>query len=50
VNMLCLGARVIGPALASDVIRAFVDAEFTGEERHVRRLGKIQAIEDEFTS
>ena len=49
VNMLCLGARVIGPALASEVIRAFLAAEFTGEERHVRRLGKIQAIEDEFT-
>jgi ribose 5-phosphate isomerase B len=50
VNVLCLGARVIGPALAAEVIRAFLAAEFTGEERHVRRLGKIQAIEDEFTS
>lgn len=49
VNMLCLGARVIGPALAADVIREFLGAKFTGEERHVRRLGKIQAIEDEFT-
>ena len=42
VNVLCLGARVIGPALAADVIRAFLGAQFTGEERHVRRLGKIQ--------
>jgi ribose 5-phosphate isomerase B len=48
VNVLCLGARVIGPALAADVIRAFLGASFTGEERHVRRLAKIQAIEDEF--
>jgi ribose 5-phosphate isomerase B len=49
VNVLCLGARVIGPALAADVIRAFLGAHFTGEERHVRRLGKITAIEREFT-
>jgi ribose 5-phosphate isomerase B len=49
VNVLCLGARVIGPALAREVIEAFLRAEFSGEERHVRRLGKIQAIEAEFT-
>jgi ribose 5-phosphate isomerase B len=48
VNVLCLGARVIGPALAAEVIRAFLGAEFSGEERHVRRLGKIDAIEREF--
>ena len=50
VNVLCLGARVIGPALAADVIRSFVSAGFTGEERHVRRLGKIAAIEREYAS
>ncbi len=49
VNVLCLGARVIGPALAAEVIRSFLAAHFTGEERHVRRLGKINAIEREFT-
>jgi ribose 5-phosphate isomerase B len=49
VNVLCLGARVIGPALAREIIEAFLGARFSGEERHVRRLGKIQAIEDEFT-
>jgi ribose 5-phosphate isomerase B len=49
VNVLCLGARVIGPALAGEVIGAFLGAEFSGEERHVRRLGKIQAIEREFS-
>jgi ribose 5-phosphate isomerase B len=48
VNVLCLGARVIGPALAGEVIEAFLAAKFTGEERHVRRLGKINAIEQEF--
>ena len=50
VNMLILGARVIGPALAAEIVAAFSLAEFTGEERHVRRLGKIRAIEDEFSS
>jgi ribose 5-phosphate isomerase B len=50
VNVLCLGARVVGPALAGEIIAAFLAAEFTGEERHVRRLGKINAIEAEFTS
>jgi ribose 5-phosphate isomerase B len=50
VNVLCLGARVIGPALAADVMRSFLDARFTGEERHARRLAKIQAIEEEFTA
>jgi ribose 5-phosphate isomerase B len=49
VNVLCLGARVIGPALAGDVIRAYLGAQFTGEERHARRLGKIDAIEREFS-
>ena len=48
VNVLCLGARVIGPAYAAEIIAAYALAEFTGEERHVRRLGKIEAIEREF--
>ena len=49
VNVLCLGARVIGPALAAEIIAAFALAGFSGEERHIRRLGKINAIEHEFT-
>jgi ribose 5-phosphate isomerase B len=49
VNVICLGGRVIGPALAAEVIRAFLGAEFTGEERHVRRVAKIAAIEREFS-
>jgi ribose 5-phosphate isomerase B len=47
-NVLCLGARVVGPALAADVIRSYAGARFTGEPRHVRRLEKIAAIEREF--
>ncbi len=44
-NVLCLGARVVGEELALDIVRAFVAARFTGEERHQRRLAKIKAIE-----
>src|SRR6187551_271351 len=47
-NVLCLGGRVIGPALAADIIRAYLAAEFTGEDRHKRRLAKIDGIEREF--
>jgi ribose 5-phosphate isomerase B len=46
-NVLCLGARVIGPALASELIRAFVNARFSEAERHVRRLAKVNAIEED---
>jgi ribose 5-phosphate isomerase B len=44
-NVLCLGARVVGEELALEIVRAFVGAHFTGEERHRRRLEKIAAIE-----
>jgi ribose 5-phosphate isomerase B len=47
-NVLCLGARVIGPALARDLTAAFLGARFSGEERHRRRLGKLLAIEAQF--
>lgn len=49
-NVLVLGARVIGVALAEDLVRAFLSARFTGEERHVRRLSKVQALEARFSS
>ena len=44
-NVLCLGARVIGPAVAAELAQAFAGAEFSGEERHVRRLGKVSTME-----
>jgi ribose 5-phosphate isomerase B len=44
-NVLCLGARVIGRELMLELVRAFVAARFTGEERHVRRLEKVRALE-----
>jgi RpiB/LacA/LacB family sugar-phosphate isomerase len=45
INVLCLGARVIGEELARELVMAFLAARFTGEERHVRRLAKIKAME-----
>jgi len=47
-NVLTLGARVIGPEVALELVRAFVSARFSGEERHVRRLNKVLAIESRF--
>lgn len=44
-NVLCLGARAIGPDFAARVIRAFLEATFSGDERHQRRLAKISGIE-----
>lgn len=44
-NVLVLGGRVIGPALADELLRAFLSASYTGEERHRRRLGKIAELE-----
>jgi ribose 5-phosphate isomerase B len=44
-NVLCLGSRVIGGSLAQELITAFLGARFTGEERHVRRLNKVIAID-----
>jgi ribose 5-phosphate isomerase B len=44
-NVLCLGARVIGPQLALDVIRAWQGAAFSNAERHARRLDKVKALE-----
>jgi ribose 5-phosphate isomerase B len=46
-NVLCLGARVVGAELALELVRAFMGASFTGEERHARRVAKIADIEQE---
>ena len=46
VNILCLGARVVGTSLVDDLIGAFAAARFSGEDRHRRRLEKIRALED----
>jgi RpiB/LacA/LacB family sugar-phosphate isomerase len=48
VNVLVLGARVIGEALARELLATFLKARFSGESRHVRRLGKIRALEQRY--
>ncbi|WP_316814722.1 ribose 5-phosphate isomerase B [Pedobacter nyackensis] len=46
VNILCMGERVIGVELAKDIAFAFLSAEFSREERHVKRLAKITSLEN----
>lgn len=46
-NMLCLGARVIGPELAIRIVKSFIEAQPSDEPRHIRRVGKIRQIEKE---
>ncbi len=47
-NVIVFGARIIGFALANDLITAFLAAKFSGEPRHARRLAKVQAIEERY--
>ncbi len=47
-NVLVLGSRIIGVKLAEDLVKAFLGARFTNEDRHVRRLDKIRAMEARF--
>jgi ribose 5-phosphate isomerase B len=46
-NLICLGSRVIGPSLAAEIVPTFLNAKFSGLERHARRVAKICQIEDE---
>jgi RpiB/LacA/LacB family sugar-phosphate isomerase len=47
-NVLVLGARVVGVALSQELVSAFLRARFTNEERHLRRLNKVRAIESSY--
>ena len=49
-NVLVLGSRVIGVALAQELVKAFLAGKFTNEERHVRRLAKVKALETKFAA
>jgi ribose 5-phosphate isomerase B len=44
-NILCMGGRTVGPAVAWDLVRTYLGAEFSNAERHLRRLGKVAALE-----
>ncbi len=48
-NVLCLGSRVIGASLARTLVDAFLAATFSGEERHINRLAKVDAIESRYS-
>ena len=47
-NVLVLGSRIIGVKLAEDLVKAYLAAKFTSEDRHVRRLAKVKALESKF--
>lgn len=47
-NILCLGARVVNPEKAIKLVDLFLDTEFSGEERHIRRIAQITDIENRF--
>jgi ribose 5-phosphate isomerase B len=44
-NLICLGGRITGNALAKELVKGFLDANFSGGEKYVRRLNKIKALE-----
>ncbi len=44
-NILCMGARTVGSAVALDLVDTFLAAKFSGEERHIRRLGRVASLE-----
>ena len=48
-NVLVLGSRIIGEKLAEDLVKSFLGAKFTSEERHLRRLNKVKAIEAKYS-
>src|SRR5580704_1518772 len=47
-NVLVLGSRIIGVKLAEDLVKAYLAAKFTNEDRHIRRLAKLKALESKF--
>jgi ribose 5-phosphate isomerase B len=44
-NIICMGGRTVGPAVAWDLVQAFLQAKFSHAERHLRRLGKVASLE-----
>jgi ribose 5-phosphate isomerase B len=48
-NILCMGGRTVGPSVAWDLVEAFLSANFSQAERHLRRLGKVASVEQEMT-
>jgi ribose 5-phosphate isomerase B len=46
-NIICVGGRTVGPSVAWDLVRTFLEAEFTRDARHLRRLGKVASLEQQ---
>jgi ribose 5-phosphate isomerase B len=46
-NVLCLGSRIIGPELVKELVRAFLSARFSNEDRHIRRVIKVRKLENQ---
>jgi ribose 5-phosphate isomerase B len=44
-NVICMGGRTVGPAVAWDLVKTFLASDFSGAERHIRRLGKLTSLE-----
>jgi ribose 5-phosphate isomerase B len=44
-NVICMGARIVGPAVARELVDTFLEAKFSGAERHLRRLRKVASLE-----
>jgi ribose 5-phosphate isomerase B len=44
-NVICMGGRTVGPAVAWDLAQTFLDAKFSQADRHLRRLGKVASLE-----
>ena len=44
-NILCMGGRTVGPAVAWDLVQTFLEAEYSQAERHLRRISKVAAVE-----
>jgi ribose 5-phosphate isomerase B len=49
-NIICMGGRTVGPAVAQDLVDTFLAAEFSRAERHLRRLAKVATMDDQFVS
>lgn len=47
-NIICMGGRTVGPAVAEDLVDTFLAAEFSGAERHLRRLSKVATLDNQF--
>jgi ribose 5-phosphate isomerase B len=47
-NVLSMGARVIGPGLALEIVNTWIGTDFSGDERHVNRIQKVKGLEDKF--